>query len=115
MGERITMKINKLPAFVLGKNPICNRDHTKAPHICGFCFPLCWRCLGALVGFFIVGVKYFYCHNSYSSSDFFIGVLLVIPALLHYMYCKSKRGAMHNAIRFITGILLGVGITNLFT
>lgn len=39
---------------VLGKKPLCNMKSERAPHIGRFCFFLCWRCTGIVVGIIIV-------------------------------------------------------------
>lgn len=48
----------KLTFKKLGKMPLCNCCKERAPHIRGFCFPICWRCLAICSGIIICHVIY---------------------------------------------------------
>lgn len=102
----------KLQPFVFGKNPLCNRDPSKAPHIGGFCLPVCWRCMGGIIGatlafFCFAHLPYWLCGAPIS------WLLLACPAVVHYLYGAVYHRKLRNTVRLVTGIFLGVAEMNM--
>jgi len=91
-----------------GKVPLCNEIPDRAPHIGGFCFPLCWRCtmidagllLGALVCLFI-----------YPGTT--IGLasgILVFPCIVDGLLQTHTSYESSNAKRIVFGFVAGFGM-----
>jgi len=93
------------PAWVVGREPICNRRPDRAPHIGTFCFPLCWRCTGVLVGIVLwqaLGVMV-------GRSHPVLAAVLVLPCALDGLAQYHDLLQSTNLRRFGTGLLAGVG------
>ncbi|TGO02632.1 hypothetical protein PN36_21685 [Candidatus Thiomargarita nelsonii] len=90
----------------IGKLPVCNLRGDRAPHICGICFPLCWRCTSIIASFLLS-------HHIlvlWIEINSVIALLLCVPTVIdgtlqYYFYIEST-----NFRRIWTGILAGVGI-----
>ena len=100
---------------MLGKVPVCNLKPERAPRYGGFCFPLCWRCTGIVLGMFVPdGLPFVKI-----PGDRFIllasGVLLVIPALYDGIRQYVFKVESNNRRRFITGFFAGTGMNMLIT
>lgn len=98
----------------IGKVPLCNGKSERAPHICGKCFILCWRCtalscsmlLSALLSFCFTG-------NTYIEAgirELFLAGVLLVPTLLDGVrqYFFNKESTNHR--RIIWGTVSGVGL-----
>ena len=93
----------------IGRVPLCNEIPERAPHIGGFCFPLCWRCTAFIIGIIIshliipdgAGLK--------KGIMIIIGMSLIVPCLLDgiMQYLLSKPS--NNIRRFTSGFLAGIG------
>jgi len=72
----------------------------------GMQFPVCARCTGIIIGFFIVGpiITIFTFGNMFLSIIFIL--LMVMDGLLQYNGVRESN----NYIRVITGLLFGYGI-----
>ena len=94
-----------------GKLPLCNLKYDRAPHMCGLCFPLCWRCsciiLGYVIGLFLA--KY----SILIISNFLIVAILIsltiVDGIKQYFYKIEST----NFNRIFTGFLAGIGIANI--
>lgn len=40
----------------IGDYPLCNGKPETAPHIMGFCFPICWRCFTMIISVIITTI-----------------------------------------------------------
>jgi uncharacterized membrane protein len=100
------------PPFQWGKNPCCNRIPERAPHIGNFCFPLCYRCLGAVFGMaatcILHGTGYLHIEFGYGTMGWMI--LLSLPAFFHHRMENKWGIRTRNRTRFVTGLLLGFAI-----
>ena len=83
--------------------PICNRIPTRAPHIFGHTFPLCWRCTGVVVGSIIGLIMRMYI-NPIGYSINILVLPLAIDGVLQYKFGIEST----NPRRFITGIVCGL-------
>jgi len=87
-----------------GKKPLCNLKECRAPKCGNFVFPLCYRCLGVIIG----GI-----FSYYITLNIYVSLLLMVPffidTTLQYSHIKEST----NIRRFITGILFGVAL-NIF-
>ena len=94
----------------IGKVPLCNGKPERAPHIGGFCFPLCWRCISIIVGCWIMCMinTPFFIQNPY--IGLIVSIIMVVPCLIdgisQYFFGHSST----NRRRAITGFLAGGGL-----
>jgi uncharacterized membrane protein len=101
------MKNVKRFAGCIGEKPLCNQRPDRAPHIFGYCFPLCWRCTSLIMGY-IAG-------SALQAGAYHImfSILCCLPAfidsVLQYKFNKEST----NIRRIITGGLAGLGIGGL--
>lgn len=105
------IKLIKTYFSYLGKVPLCNKKPERAPKILGFCFLLCWRCLGLLVGGVIGSFMYMKEIINYKNNALFI-FLLGGPFIID-ISMQILRKQSTNERRFLTGILLGIALANL--
>ena len=90
-----------------GKTTFCNNKPERAPHIGGFCFPICWRCLslylGATVAYLITS-KYEFVPSMKLILISIIGILpTVVDGVMQYYFGIEST----NARRIITGLISG--------
>ncbi len=89
----------------IGQIPLCNGIASRAPHIFGFCFPLCYRCTFVLIGYLMGFVL---CKKRCIS--FMVGVLFLLPMIIDGGL-QTFLGVMSNNVnRSITGLFFGVGL-----
>lgn len=96
---------------IWGKKPLCNKMCDRAPHIGNFCFPLCWRCTGGVIGAITTMIAAINLHPAPQNMLLWIVicVTLCFPALINHAYPPLER-KVANVLRFITGIELGMGL-----
>jgi len=93
---------------MFGKAPLCSLKSETAPHIGGFCFPLCWRCTGIVMGAVLAAVFYAVARPHLPPLAYALSPALMLPLIVDGVrvhHCK-RRG--HNALRLLTGLLFGV-------
>lgn len=88
----------------IGKVPICNGIASRAFHIGDFCFILCYRCSGVVLG--IIFSLYYL--NKYKPKIRYI--LLIIPMIIDGLLQLLTPYISNNLLRSITGVLFGIGI-----
>lgn len=100
---------------IIGKMPLCNRRPDRAPHVCGYCFFLCWRCTAlistilfcSLISWIVAGNRY---ANCMGWGYFLMGSSLILPTLWdglrQYLFHKEST----NRRRCILGIISGIGL-----
>ena len=108
------MKLNviKKYLYLVGKKPLCNKIPERAPHIGDFCFLLCWRCTGIVIGAIISSILFFYIFN-FSEKMIFITFPLLLPILFDGISQYYFNRKSNNAMRFVTGILFGTALGSL--
>ncbi len=99
-----------------GKVPFCNGKKERALNIRGFCFPLCYRCMSVIFGFFtliviskITNALYFISEYSIVSImliPLFFAIPMIIDGTAQYMFHKEST----NVRRVITGLLFSIGM-----
>lgn len=113
MNQLINLFIKRLS--LLGKVPLCNGIPSRAPQIFGYCFPLCYRCIGIIVTFLAV---FYWSYRKHKQSSWVYIVLLAIPMIIDGGIQTFLGIESHNIRRLITGSLFGCGlglcITRLF-
>lgn len=91
-----------------GKVPLCNLRAERAPHIGTFVFPLCWRCVGLLVGC-VVATIIRLCVSIPSYPV--IPIASCLPLLIDWTIQRLSIRESTNVRRFVTGIILALGQT----
>jgi len=86
----------------------CHRKKERCIHIKGQPFPLCARCMAALLGYLGVPFCLFLIHN-FTFSIFLTGIFLLFPLIIDgYTQLKGNREST-NRLRILTGLLFGIG------
>lgn len=89
---------------------ICHRKPERSFFYKGHQFPVCARC----TGFYISGIasiilfRYFYL--PYNLTSLIIGIILLIPTAIDGTTQLFEMRESNNTLRFITGILGGIGL-----
>lgn len=89
---------------------ICHRKPERSFFYKGHQFPVCARC----TGFYISGIasiilfRYFYL--PYDLTSLIIGIILLIPTAIDGTTQLFEMRESNNTLRFITGILGGIGL-----
>ena len=99
----------------IGKIPICNGIARRAPHILGFCFPLCYRCTAIFVAFFLILIV---CYKKKYECPYWICALGLIPIWIDGGIQTFMGIETTNMARVITGgffgAMLGAFIARLY-
>ena len=89
---------------------ICHRKPERSFFYKGRQFPVCARC----TGFYITGIASIILINfypvPYSLTTLLIGIILLIPCAIDGFTQLFEMRESNNMLRFITGLLGGVGI-----
>ena len=91
-------------------NLICHRKPERSFFIRGHQFPVCSRCTGfyiSLISYFIFTYYFFVDYNAYL---LIFAVLLLIPAVVDGLTQLFEYRQSNNSLRFITGLLGGLGL-----
>lgn len=91
----------------IGEVPICNGIAERAPHLFGFCFPLCYRCTFFILSFVIT--LYVGFHKQLKIKPIFL-ILLILPLIIDGGLQTFFGIESTNIRRVITGSLFGFGI-----
>ncbi len=95
----------------LGNTPLCNKQRKRAPVIFGYVFPLCYRCIGLIIG----GLSGCFLYNNgvlnYKNNPFII-IILGLPFLLDVLAQQIFKKESTNGKRLLTGILFGIALAN---
>ena len=97
--------------FGIGKIPLCSRREERAPGIFGFVFPLCYRCVGLVIGGALGSSMYSNGVLNYKNNLIFISIL-GLPFLLDTLAQKMLKKDSTNTKRLLTGILFGIALAN---
>jgi len=101
----------KLKLFGIGKIPLCNMRKERAPKFFGFVFPLCYRCVGLIVGGLLGSIAYSNSVINYKNNLTFISIL-GLPFLLDTLAQNMFKKNSTNTKRLLTGILFGIALAN---
>lgn len=91
---------------LLGQAPLCSLKSERAPHLGGFCWLLCWRCTGLILGGLLaLACLYWLDYNPEIWMRMAGLLLLALDALLSGLTLFYDS---NNTNRFITGLLCGM-------
>ena len=87
----------------IGKHPICSGHPSRAPKICGWCFPLCYRCTAFILAFTI-------CSLTKVNSSAILTTLMILPMAIDSCLQYFMKFESTTCRRILTGALAGVGV-----
>ena len=82
----------------------CHRIPERCLHIKGKLMPICTRCFAILLGYLFVPIML-----TFKDLPLYSAILLSIPMLVDGFTQKWKWRKSNNSLRFITGLLFGIG------
>ena len=91
-------------------NLICHRKPERSFFIKGYQFPVCARCTGFYISLVIYFTYTYYFFVDYNPVLIIIAVLLLMPTLVDGLTQLFEYRESNNLLRFITGILGGLGL-----
>ena len=87
----------------------CHRKPDRTFKIRGNYFPICIRCTGIYVGTIFAFLFHYFVKMEYNLNIFLISLCLMIPMITDVATQVSKWRDGRNSIRFVTGLIGGVG------
>lgn len=90
--------------------PICNKNPSSAPIVCGKPFFLCWRCTGAIISAIVTIIFCFYHRNICSTKVLLLSSFLAIPGAIDKVLGDNSIIKPSTIRRFVTGLLLGIPV-----
>lgn len=96
----------------IGQIPLCNGIAERAPHIMGYCFPLCYRCTFIVI-FFIITLWFLY--RKGIELPIWLLVFCLFPMIIDGGLQTFLGIMSDNLRRAMTGSLFGFGLAGLIT
>ena len=89
---------------------ICHRKPERSFFIKGHQFPVCARCTGFYISLTIYFIYTYYFFVDYNPILLIFAIILLIPAGIDGLTQFLKYRVSNNTLRFITGLLGGLGL-----
>lgn len=89
---------------------ICHRLPERTFKINGYYFPICSRCTGIYIGAFSYFIFTIFNYVQYNYLLVLIAFLLVFPTFLDGLTQFFGYRESNNNLRFITGLIAGIGL-----
>ncbi len=89
---------------------ICHRKPERSFFIKGHQFPVCSRCTGLYISMIVYVVYAYLMPIHYTLNYIYYGILLIIPCFVDGFTQALGKRESNNTLRFITGLLAGIGI-----
>ena len=104
-----------------GKNPnnknknirrvyICHKRPERTFKIRNYYFPLCARCTGIYTGIFSLFILEYFFYLQFNITIILLAILMVIPTFLDGTTQFFNLRVSNNPLRFLTGLMAGIGI-----
>lgn len=98
----------------IGKVPLCNERADRAPHICGKCFILCWRCTSLISSMLVASFMCWLWTGEMLLPFRMVQVVyagvLILPTLVDGVRQYFFRRESTNKRRVVLGCISGVGL-----
>lgn len=95
---------------IISKFPICHRLPDRTFNIRNHYFPVCARCTGFYIGAFTYFIYAYFFYVQYTSYLIIFALLMLIPAFLDGFTQLLNYRLSNNLLRFLTGIIGGIGL-----
>ena len=92
-------------------NLICHRKPERSFFIKGHQFPVCARCTGFYISVIIYFICSYYFFVDYNVYSIVLAIILLIPSAIDGLTQYFKFRVSNNALRLITGLLGGLGLS----
>ena len=89
---------------------ICHRKPERSFFIKGHQFPVCARCTGFYISLTIYFIYTYYFFVNYNPLLLIFAIILLIPAGIDGLTQFLEHRTSNNTLRFITGLLGGLGL-----
>ncbi len=93
---------------------ICHRMPERTFKINNYYFPVCARCTGFYISMFFYFVFVYFFYVNYTVNLIFIAILMLIPAILDGFSQFIGFRESNNYLRFVTGLISGLGLAIIF-
>lgn len=91
-------------------NLICHRKPERSFFIKNYQFPVCARCTGFYISLIVYFLYAYYFFVDYNLFLIISAILLLVPAAIDGITQLFEYRESNNTLRFITGILGGLGL-----
>ena len=91
-------------------NIICHRKPERSFFIKGHQFPVCSRCTGFYISLIMYFIYTYYFFVDYNVYVLIFAVLLLVPTAIDGITQLLEYRESNNKLRFITGLLGGLGL-----
>lgn len=91
-------------------NIICHRKPERSFFIKGHQFPVCARCTGFYISLIMYFTYTYYFFVDYNPSLLTFAILLLVPTAIDGLTQFFEYRESNNTLRFITGMLGGLGL-----
>lgn len=89
---------------------ICHRKPERSFFIKGHQFPVCARCTGFYISLILYFIYTYYSFVDYNFTLLTLAAILLIPATIDGLTQFLEYRESNNTLRFITGLLGGLGL-----
>lgn len=89
---------------------ICHRRPERSFKIKDYYFPVCARCTGIYTGIFSSFIFIYFVNVQYDIILIFAAILMVLPTFLDGITQFFSLRESNNTLRFVTGLIAGIGI-----
>lgn len=98
-----------------GEIPLCNGIASRAPHIFGFCFPLCYRCTFIVLLFFItLFILYKYKKKLPWSLIIIAMMIMIVDGGLQTFFGIMSTNLRRSLTGGLFGVALGAVVTRIY-
>jgi len=94
----------------LRKIYICHRKPERSFKIRNYYFPVCARCTGIYLGIFSFFIFNYFFNVQYDTILVLAAIIMMIPTFLDGLTQFFNFRESNNTLRFITGLIAGIGI-----
>lgn len=94
----------------IGEIPLCNGISSRAPHIMGFCFPLCYRCTFIILTMLL---SLWFVYRYHKTMKIYWLFICLIPMIFDGCIQTFLGFESTNMRRIITGSLFGMSLGQL--
>ncbi len=93
---------------------ICHRIPERTFKIRNHYFPVCARCTGAYIGMFSYFTSVYFVFIQYTLPLILLGILMIVPMALDGLTQFMELRESNNGLRFLSGLLGGIGLGIIF-